>query len=163
MSNYKVVEKGDYITYNPNNQKEANIRWQQDLGMREVEYIVLPYSVKGKEASGSLYLDLGFADSFFVKSSKEENDNPLLKGRYKVEVDSDFQYGQNSDKSLRFLVFHNKSNKPHQHRYIETSAFQNIAHHLVEMAAPGAGAWAGVIKQSQELGKAFIGDYLKNF
>jgi hypothetical protein len=61
----QIVEKGDWIKFNPDSKQEVTIKWQQDLGSRQEAYIALPYSVKDKEASGSLFIQLGLADSFF--------------------------------------------------------------------------------------------------
>ncbi|NES78280.1 MULTISPECIES: hypothetical protein [unclassified Okeania] len=171
-----IVEKGDWIKFNPKAKEDQTIKWQQNLGSRQEEYIVVPYSVKDKQASGSLFIELGLADSFFEKCQEDESKNPLVSGGYKIQVDDAFQYGQNNEKTLRFLVYHNKSNKPYQHRFIETTAFSNIGKKIVASAnaagaaaatATGAGAataaWEDLLKQGEDIAKAFIGDYLRNF
>ena len=99
----QIVEKGDWIKFNPDSKKEETIKWQQDLGSRQEQYIALAYSVQDKEASGSLFIQLGVADSFFQKCQKDESRNPLVDGGYKIQVYEAFQYGQNNEKTLRFL------------------------------------------------------------
>ncbi|MDJ1173614.1 hypothetical protein [Roseofilum capinflatum] len=162
----ELVEKGDWITFDPDSyKKEEVIRWQQNLGSREEPYVALLYSVKDKEASGSLFVLKGQANQFFAKCQKNESENPLVSGGYKIQVDDNFQYGQNQEKTLRFLVYHNKSNKPYQHRFIETTAFSNIGNKIaaVGSAAGEASAWGKLVEQGLEIGKAFIGDYLRDF
>lgn len=159
----KIVEKGDWIKFNPEKKENVTIQWQQNLSSRQEEYIVLPYSVNGKQASGSLFIQLGLADSFFEKCSQDESSNPLVKGGYKIQVDDAFQYGQNNEKTLRFLVFHNKDNKPYQHRFIETTAFSNIGNKIVEVGAGAAAEWGQLLKKGADLAKGFIGDYLRDF
>ncbi|KAK0542935.1 hypothetical protein OC845_006379, partial [Tilletia horrida] len=41
-----------------------------------------------------------------------------------IKVDDDFQYGQNKDGSMRFLVFHDKRNTPYQHRFRSGKAWK---------------------------------------
>jgi hypothetical protein len=159
----QIVEKGDWIKFNPDSKKEETIKWQQDLGSRQEQYIALPYSVKDKEASGSLFIQLGLADSFFQKCQKDESSNPLVSGGYKIQVDEAFQYGQNNEKTLRFLVYHNKANKPYQHRFIETTAFSNIGNKIVSVGAGATPAWGELLKKGADLAKGFIGDYLRDF
>jgi hypothetical protein len=64
---------------------------------------------------------------------------------------------------LRFLVFHNKADKPYQHRFIETTAFSNIGKKIVEAGADAAPAWGDLLKKGAEIAKSFIGDYLRDF
>lgn len=159
----QIVEKGDWIKFNPDSKQEVTIKWQQDLGSRQEQYIALPYSVKDKEASGSLFIQLGLADEFFKKCQKDESSNPLVSGGYKIQVDEAFQYGQNNEKTLRFLVYHNKANKPYQHRFIETTAFSNIGNKIVAVGGAAAPQWAAMLQQGADLLKGFIGDYLRDF
>lgn len=158
-----IVEKGDWIKFNPESKQTETIQWQQNFSSRQEEYIVLPYSVKDKEASGSLFIQLGLADLFFGKCSEDESSNPLVKGGYKIQVDDAFQYGQNNEKTLRFLVFHNKDNKPYQHRFIETTAFSNIGNKIVAIGGSAAPLWDELLKKGADIAKAFIGDYLRDF
>ena len=147
----QIVEKGDWIQFDPDSKKTETIRWQQKLSSRQEEYVALTYSVKDKQAGGSLFIQLGLADSFFKKCSKDESSNPIVPGGYKIQVDDAFQYGQNNEKTLRFLVFHNKDNKIYQHRFIETTAFSEIAS-KIEPYIP-----------LPDITKALFGDYLRDF
>lgn len=158
-----IAEKGDWIKFNPEFKQTETIQWQQNFSNRQEEYIVLPYSVKGKEASGSLFIQLGFADLFFEKCSEDESSNPLVKGGYKIQVDDAFQYGQNNEKTLRFLVFHKKDNKPYQHRFIETTAFSIIGNKIVAIGGSAAPHWNELLEKGADIAKAFIGDYLRDF
>ncbi len=159
----EIVENGDWIKFNPDAKENVMIKWQQNFAERQEGYIVLPYSVLGKQASGSLFLQSGFADAFFAKCSPDESSNPLVKGGYKIQVDQAFQYGQNNEKTLRFLVYHNKADRPYQHRFIETTAFSNIGKKIVDIGADAAPAYSAILSKGADLAKAFIGDYLRDF
>jgi hypothetical protein len=84
LSKSEIVEKGDWIKLNPDSKQNVTIKWQQDLSSKQEEYLVLPYSVKNKQASGSLFIQLGYADLFFGKCQKDESSNPLVSGGYKI-------------------------------------------------------------------------------
>lgn len=162
MSN--LVEKNDYIKFDPASKESVTIKWQQDLSERSEQYVVIPYTVIGKPASGSLFIQTGYAEEFMNKSEKDESTNPLVSGGSKIKVDDAFQYGQDNDKTLRFLVYHNKANKPYQHRFIETTAFSNIGKKIQKAGNEYGGAlWGGIINKGADLLKGFIGDYLRDF
>ncbi|CAN9169504.1 unnamed protein product [Alternaria alternata] len=76
-----------------------------------------------------------------------------------VTVDDSFQYGQKKDKTNRFLVFHNKDNKPFQHRYVENTLTQ-LGGRAVDIIE-----WLGYkdINTVEEYAKRFVGDYLHNY
>ncbi|MCT7979822.1 hypothetical protein [Laspinema olomoucense] len=158
-----IVEKGDWIKFNPESKKEETIKWKQNLTSRQEQYFVLPYSVIGKQANGSLFIQASLANSFFEKGQKDESSDNLVNGGSKIQVDDAFQYGQNNENTLRFLVYHNKKNKPYQHRFIETTAFSNIGKKIVEVGAGAAPAWGDLLKKGSDLAKGFIGDYLRDF
>ena len=172
----EIVEKGDWIEIVPDFKENATIKWQQDLGNRQEPYLVYPYSVEGKPAQGSLFIQFGLRKDFFKNCKVGESDIVPDEKEYKIQVSEAFQYGQNNEKTLRFLVYHNKSNKPYQHRFIETTAFSNIGNKIAAVgsgavsvagtaagAGAAAGAWEELFKQGVDLAKAFIGDYLKDF
>ena len=162
MSN--LVEKNDYIKFDPASKESVTIKWQKDLSERSEQYVVIPYTVIGKPASGSLFIQTSYAEEFMNKSEKDESTNPLVSGGSKIKVGDAFQYGQDNDKTLRFLVYHNKANKPYQHRFIETTAFSNIGKKIQKAGNEYGGAlWGGIINKGADLLKGFIGDYLHNF
>lgn len=164
MSN--LVEKNDYIKFDPATKESVTIKWQQGGSERSDQYVVMPYTVIGKPASGSLFIQTSLAEEFMNKSEKDESTNPLVSGGSKIKVDDAFQYGQDKDKdpTLRFLVYHNKANKLYQHRFIETTAFSNIGKKIQKAGNEYGGAlWGGIINKGADLLKGFIGDYLHNF
>lgn len=57
-------------------------------------------------ATGVIYVQASKLDEF--KSKKKTGEDIT------VEVDGNFQYGQNKDQTKRFLVYHDKGNKPFQ-------------------------------------------------
>lgn len=64
---------------------------------------------------------------------------------------------------LGSVPHHNKSNKPYQHRFIETTAFSNLGNQIVEIGAGAAPGWSEMLSKGADLAKAFIGDYLRDF
>ncbi|EJU00230.1 hypothetical protein DACRYDRAFT_108977 [Dacryopinax primogenitus] len=81
---------------------------------------------------------------------------------YKMKVDGRFQYGQKGKNGEgRFLVWHDKSRKPYQHRFVNST---------VQLQALGLGTklagyfgYGNVADLAGNALKAAFGDYLHNF
>lgn len=89
-----------------------------------------------------------------------------------IMIDDRFQYGQNKEKTMRFLVLHDKSNKPYQHRFISTSTLSTFASGAESLAknaekmgsiVPQAGLAAAAGKQAVSALKSLVGDPLRDF
>ncbi|NVO28672.1 hypothetical protein HJ526_14670 [Donghicola sp. C2-DW-16] len=97
-------------------------------------------------------------------------------------VTKDFQYGQSADKTNRFLVLHDKSRKPFQHRFMENKTLEIAARGAqmaVDLGEGPATAFATasgvpvvlvpkglrdqVLRNVGSSMKAVIGDDLRNF
>ena len=160
----QLVEKGDLIRIEPSTKDNVTIKWQQDLGNRQEPYVAFLYSVKDKDAAGSLFVSFSKKQEFLKKAKPYKAENFMDSDGYEIQVDDAFQYGQNNEKTLRFLVYHDKATKPYQHRFIETTVFSNIGNKIAAVGETAAGeAWGKLVKQGLEIGKAFIGDYLRDF
>ena len=158
----ELVEKGDEIIYDLAARDDQTVNWSQRGFQRKAKYIVLPYHVVDKNARGSIFIQLSKKEEFFTKSNKVDSNNPMDKDSYKILVDEAFQYGQDSGKTKRFLVYHDKGNRAYQHRFAETPSFFDQATHIAQMAGRVPGPWSS-IKSATELAKSFIGDYLRDF
>lgn len=159
-----LVEKNDYIKFDPDSRELVTVRWQQELSNRSEEYVVVPYTVIGKSASGILYIQKSYADEFMNKSEKDESTNSLVSGSSKIKVDDAFQYGQNRNKTLRFLVYHNKTNHPYQFRLIFDPIFFGIVEKIVKSGREYGGLlWGEFLSLGWEQLKSYVGDNLDNF
>ena len=95
----------------------------------------------------------------FVEKSKVEEFKGLVNDG-QTTVDEKFQYGQaNKAGDKRFLVYHNKDNKPYQHRFINNM--------LTKYGPMGAQALENMgMTGSQEMAELvanYVGDSLRNF
>ena len=73
------------------------IKWQQEFQKRHQSYTVCKYTLNGKPVL--VYIQKGY-------------DIPS-----RLTVDSSLQYGSQSE--IVFFVYHDKSQKPYQHRFID--------------------------------------------
>ncbi|MCI5133133.1 MAG: hypothetical protein D3904_16865, partial [Candidatus Electrothrix sp. EH2] len=140
------------------------VEWQQSFKDRKATYRVMTYQVKDAKASGTLFVEQGLLDKFLESAEKVESKNPFADtgDGYFVEVTGNFQYGQDSDKTLRFLVYHDKSYGPYQHRFMATTAFAKIGGKVAEIAGK-APTFGDIVQKIAEMGKAYIGDPLRDF
>lgn len=152
-----LVEKGNKISVELDVKEKTIIKWQQNFQDRQEVFFAIPYYVvDNSEASGTLFVEKKLFKDFKNTVTKDEDDDTI------TTVTDDFQYGQDKDKTLRFLVYHDKKENMFQHRFVTTNAFQKIS----EKAAIHAGKVESVKKvldKVTKLGKAYIGDKLKNF
>lgn len=171
-----VVNKGDVISISPTIGEEALIKWQQDFAERNKIYRVVPFLVKETGASGTLFISSSMSSKLLDMCEKDEDDNPFApQSNYKVTVNDDFQYGQDDagNPQVRFLVFHDKSNKMYQHRFMQTTAFGSVMSKISDVAEESNGVISmipsvgpminGIISKVTDMGKAYIGDNLRNF
>ena len=104
--------------------------------------------------------------SLIALGKEVTSDDPFSGGEacLHIKVTSDFRYGQDAavDTKIRFLVYGDKSDNPYQHRFMSTSAFQNLSESAIKFGkgVPGAAAALDTIKK---LGEAYIGDPLREF
>lgn len=87
-------------------------------------------------------------------------------------VSQDFQYGQDKEGTLRFLVYHDQSNCPFQHRFMTTATAARFGEAANEMATkagaigqsyvPMAKQAADAFNQVAGLAQSAFGDYLRN-
>ena len=129
-----VVEKGDKI-FVPTNQltsTEITVQWNQNLSSKSQQYYSVPFFNKDKgndsrheaktaplafnftddtvpsqgDEQSILFIQKDYVDSF--KGKKTGGDD------FTVIVDDSFQYGQNQQKTQRWLAYHDKSMKAYQ-------------------------------------------------
>ncbi|RPB06609.1 hypothetical protein P167DRAFT_508972 [Morchella conica CCBAS932] len=84
--------------------------------------------------------------------------NSGANGSYEIKLDAKFQYGQkNKEGENRFLVYHNKANKPYQHRFMATLIQGQVAEWAKKLI-PVAQAQDGLALMT-----SIFGDYLHTY
>ncbi|KAF7973454.1 hypothetical protein HWV62_30807 [Athelia sp. TMB] len=173
-----VVNQGDQLLIPLLDQenKAVHIQWQQDLSARSADYFALTVDniTTGEQVpffiAAEFYKNSTKANAKHISKvgTEEPGEEYLLTGSianaegYKITVDSNLQYGQkNAAGELRFVVYHDTSRKPYQHRFIETAVASAGAGKAQEIAKSfGFGA---IGDTAGNLAKSFVGDYLHTF
>ncbi|EXK26266.1 hypothetical protein FOMG_17168 [Fusarium oxysporum f. sp. melonis 26406] len=146
-----VVEKGDkiFIPADKLTATEVKVEWQTNLKKYSEQYYSVPFINKDKANEESvIFIQKSYLDA--LKSKKVSGDD------FTVVIDDAFQYGQNKEKTRRWLAFHNKKNEAYQWRFVE-SLTSKLGQGIVNFAS-------GFFPQI-DLGllKGLFGDYLHNF
>ena len=163
-----LVTSGDQLVFSQSALNEATavkvVEWSQSFRSRKAKYIQITGIVKRDQP----HLLMLFMAQEIVPAVQEQCKN----GKCTMKVDSRFQYGQNKEKTMRFLVLHDKSNKPYQHRFISTSTLSTFASGA-EAMAKSASALGVVVPSAGLIGltggkivsslKNVIGDPLRDF
>jgi len=151
-----VVQKNDII-YVPEahlGEKTQVVKWSQSLMNKEATYVICKYTnitqENQPEHEGVIYVQQSKLDEF--KSKAKDGD------KFTIQVSDQFQYGQEKGEKNRWLVYHDKGNKPYQHRFIESTIvkYGNMANAF----ALGAGYKFDAVG---DVAKRFVGDYLHDF
>ncbi|KAK5952286.1 hypothetical protein OHC33_006759 [Knufia fluminis] len=149
-----VVEKGNkiFVPADKLTATEVTVQWQQNFSQRQQQYYSVPFYNKdlGDEQS-VLFIQKDYLDSF--KNKKTSGDD------FTLIVDDSFQYGQNKEKTERWLAYHDKSMNAFQWRFI-ASMQSKLGGGLADFAG-------GILKQyigiDLSILKGLIGDPLRNF
>ncbi|KAL6712884.1 hypothetical protein ACLMJK_009596 [Lecanora helva] len=133
--------------------KKVTVRWSQMFKDRSEEYWVCKYTNKSANSSEE--------NLIFVQISKlEELKNKKFDGdKLTFKVDDSFQYGQKKDGTKRFLVYHDKNNKPYQHRFVENT-ISSLGGKAVDYVSNLGYA---DVNKVEDVARHFLGDYLRNF
>ena len=163
-----LAKLGDTLTFQSaeldHNANEKIIKWSQSFSDREEVYLQITTIKEGASPD--------FVMLFIQKAMVPTLKKRCAQAECKLKVSERYQYGQNKEKTLRFLILHNKANKPYQHRFMSTSTlstFAQGAERLTEQAktlgvvVPGAGATATLGNQLIKGLKSVIGDPLRDF
>ncbi|KAL9608380.1 MAG: hypothetical protein Q9167_006777 [Letrouitia subvulpina] len=133
--------------------KKVTVKWSQTMKSRSEEYWICKYTNKTANSAEE--------NIIFVQASKlDEFKNKKIDGdSLTFRVDDSFQYGQKKDGSKRFLVYHDKKNKPYQHRFVENT--------ITDMGGKAAEFVSQLgyadVEKVEDIARHFIGDYLKDF
>jgi len=168
-----LVEKGDWILINKDKVNSENIEWSQDWGSsRSANYSSTGFFVDGKDATNILFVETAKLMTFTELAVDVDSSNPLYNHGYKhkIQVTDAFQYGQDNEKTMRFLVYHNKDSKPYQHRFTSTNMFiesAKVLKDLVSIASELPIPYIGKINiwfgRVVDMGSSIFGDPLRDF
>ncbi|WXC48146.1 hypothetical protein QX201_007861 [Fusarium graminearum] len=146
-----VVEKGNKI-FIPADQLtavEVKVEWSKSLTNYSEKYYTVPFFNKDQSNEESvIFIQKSYLEA--LKSKRAPGDDLT------IIVDDSFQYGQNKEKTKRWLAFHNKKNEAYQWRFVEG---------LKSKLGQAALKFANGFFPSIDLGmlKLLFGDYLHNF
>ncbi len=156
----EVVKKGNKITFPSealsNTDAVVNIKWQQDLQDKQADYILVDTVLAGTKDIVPLFVQKSLSKNFLAKCKTEADECT-------VEVDGDFQYGQNKEQTFRFLVYHSKSNKAYQHRFINQTTASKITTFAKKITGSVDIPVIKTLNSLISLGQAVFGDPLRDF
>ncbi|MCJ1363885.1 hypothetical protein MMC16_002994 [Acarospora aff. strigata] len=157
------VEKGDviFVPADKLGEKKLVVEWSQMMQSRKESTSsvftttrleeLTSLTASEPENQGMIFVQANMLDDF--KKKHTEGD------QYTITVDDSFQYGQDKEKKKRWLCFHNKNDKPYQHRFVEST--------IVKYGNAAAGFAVGQgykdVNTVADVIKHFAGDYLHNF
>lgn len=153
-----MVERGDKIIFPTDALKTddnvVSIEWQQDFKQRKADYVIVDSVIDHTNVVVPLFVQKSLMEKLLNKCATDANECSLV-------VDEDFQYGQNNEKTFRFLIYHNKSYRPYQHRFINTSTASKIAG--LAKAKLANNKDLKVLDEAVSKAQAIFGDYLRDF
>jgi hypothetical protein len=119
-----LVRLGDNVTVVPSQLGKhiESISWSQDREPMTEKYILVsgmfqnPREENAIPSQVPLYIHVRLKDAFSKMCTKEKG-----KDVCSFEVNENFRYGQDAEKTKRFLVLHDRSFTPWQHRFMDSN------------------------------------------
>ncbi|KAK1457175.1 hypothetical protein CCUS01_01642 [Colletotrichum cuscutae] len=150
-----VVEKGNkiFVSASEIDKNKVTVEWQQNTKQRSQEYYTVPFFNKSQgDQESVLFIQANYIDAFKKKQVAGESE-------FTVVVDTSFQYGQNDEKTTRWLVYHDKSMNAFQWRFV-ASVKSKLGNSLSSFAGGVFKSFTGV-----DIGSlaALIGHPLRDF
>ncbi|KAH0603166.1 uncharacterized protein H6S33_008170 [Morchella sextelata] len=135
------------------------ITWSQTLMERsEMYYTVHATNITKNNTDVILFVQGNWYNSGASPAEHVSKIGKAVDGSYEIKLDARFQYGQkNKEGENRFLVYHNKSNKPYQHRFMATLIQGQVAEWAKKLI-PVAQAQDGLALMT-----SLFGDYLHTY
>jgi len=119
-----LVRLGDTVTVVPSQLGKhiESISWSQDREPMTEKYILVSGMFQNPREEGAipaqvpLYIHVRLKDAFSKMCAKEKG-----KDLCSFKVNKNFRYGQDAEKTKRFLVLHDRSFTPWQHRFMDSN------------------------------------------
>ncbi|KAG9121053.1 hypothetical protein FRC07_003155 [Ceratobasidium sp. 392] len=180
-----IVQKGDVLSVPATGLTPVTIEWQQNFGDKKASYHTALVNVKGKgecryQACDALppamlikplFALLGSNDQvlFFIQSEWYQ-DSARMAGiaskvgdHYELKVDDKTRYGQKNTKGeARFIVYHDTSRNPYQHRFMNQALRAN-ALGLGQKVAQMLGVPGNITDAASQQVQALLGDALRSW
>ncbi|KAM0297365.1 hypothetical protein ACHAPM_009898, partial [Fusarium culmorum] len=91
---------------------EVKVEWSKNLTNYSEQYYTVPFFNKDNSKEESvIFIQKSYLEA--LKSKRAPGDDLT------IIVDDSFQYGQNKEKTKRWLAFHNKKNEAYHWRFVE--------------------------------------------
>ncbi|KAK7447751.1 hypothetical protein VKT23_014009 [Stygiomarasmius scandens] len=157
------VQKGDIISFALDAKREVTVTWSQSLSSKsEPYYAIAATNTSRDNATVNFFVQKNWFDSQLGSFASVDGKSTEVLRMILVTITDKFQYGQkNAQGDFRFVVYHDTSRKPYQHRFIETTLLAKGGDIALKLAK-GFG-YDAIGTNVTDFAKAFIGDYLRNF
>ncbi|KAG8766731.1 hypothetical protein FRC12_006682 [Ceratobasidium sp. 428] len=159
-----IVQLGDVLLVPEQGLSQLTIEWQQSLQNKKGDYLTCFVPVKGKGEADKV---LCFFQSDWYNAAhlgpKGELVQSLVGDHYEVKVDGKARYGQKNAKGeARFIVYHDTSRNPYQHRFIN-QALRQTALGIGQKVAQMLGVSSSLIDTATSQIQCGSGDELRKF
>lgn len=154
--------------------ERKRVQWSQDFGVKKsVDFVFIPFYLANNRAD-TAYIAVeaaklgefqGLCSEVKEQSGAKPNWGSVGVTKYELTVTNQFKYGQNNEKTFRFLVFQNPSYKPFQHRFTEVAETTEAGTTLGNFARDHADLVAKVPYGAHVMDalKSVVGDDLHSF
>jgi hypothetical protein len=146
-----------------------NVQWSQAMREQAQDYVQVTglFSDAPKATDATpfmLFLQKDMVEAFRQQFCDES--------RCQAAITSQFQYGQDKEMTMRFVVYHNPANKPFQHRFLATNAATTYTRTLQQVAStagelnlpvPGVEKATSIVGDFTTIGQNLVGDNLHSF
>ena len=119
-----LVRAGDKVQVTPSQLEDTTqeIQWSQDGKDVSKRYFLLSAMFENPREPGKLPSEVpiyvqAHLKPFFLNACQQEMDSGICS----ITVDENFRYGQDAEKTKRFLVMHERTLMPFQHRFMDTN------------------------------------------
>ena len=163
-----VVNVGDIIKFPMVKPEKVQVTWQQNWANRTKYFYFVLFEVQGRQDAGYVAVEDVYWEKFTNMATKVEKDSSDWQDEEpmaQLKVTQEFRYGQNQERTFRFLVLGDKSDKMFQHRF--ASAFQDYrsATSFQNFGEKVNGAINAYFESSEatDMVKSIVGDPLREF
>lgn len=169
----RLVQEGDNITFRrsalTSKDNVLTMHWSQERRTRAGTYVqtAAKFDADGQGAFVVVFIEQALVEDLLTGCADAAATTCT------VTVNSDFQYGQDKEQTSRFLVYHDNSYNPYQHRFVTTATASKFLMGAEELAERGGSASDGTVLFAQAaaqgfkdvvtIAKAAFGNYLRDF
>ncbi|KAG8719237.1 hypothetical protein FRC09_011450 [Ceratobasidium sp. 395] len=173
-----IVQSGDVLLVPEQGLTQLTIEWQQSLQNKKGDYLTgfVPVKGKGQNDVVLIFIQLDWYNTghinkgelvqsldFAKRALTLRKTRPAVDGHYELKVDDKTRYGQKNAKGeARFIVYHDTSRNPFQHRFMNQALRQTalgIGQKVAQMMGVPSVMSDAVSSQIQ----ALCGDPLRKF